>query len=288
LAQFWSQVLGFVDDPDDPNAPEDPEVLIVDPMGRHPGLLFIAVPEPKTVKNRIHLDIQPALARDVTVETLVGIGARLVADHRRPDGTGWAVLADPEGNEFCVERSRAEREGVDAASGGTGERPFPPGFRTGDERTMLAGMLEWYREGVVLKVAGVRDFDARRSPVESGTTIAGLVKHLALVEDAWFTERFAGRPQPEPWASAPWDDDLDWEFHSAGQEDFAETVALYRAACERSRSAAEGQTLDDPAVAHPTRPFNLRFAYVHLLEETARHLGHLDIIRELLDGSTGE
>ena len=68
------------------------------------------MPEPKTVKNRVHLDLEPTdRTRDEEVERLLKIGATLVADHRRPDGTGWVVLADPEGNEFCVERSAAER-----------------------------------------------------------------------------------------------------------------------------------------------------------------------------------
>jgi len=68
------------------------------------------VPEPKTVKNRVHLDLMPDdRTRDEEVERLLGIGAALVADHRKPDGGGWVVLADPGGNEFCVERSAAER-----------------------------------------------------------------------------------------------------------------------------------------------------------------------------------
>jgi predicted enzyme related to lactoylglutathione lyase len=71
---------------------------------------FQDVPEGKSVKNRIHLDVQPVdRTRDEEVEWLVGIGASIVADHRQPDGTGWVVMADPEGNEFCVERSAAER-----------------------------------------------------------------------------------------------------------------------------------------------------------------------------------
>jgi hypothetical protein len=73
-------------------------------------MLFQRVPEGKTVKNRVHLDLQPTdRTRDEEVERLLGLGASLVADHRRPDGTGWATLADPEGNEFCVERGVAER-----------------------------------------------------------------------------------------------------------------------------------------------------------------------------------
>jgi Glyoxalase-like domain len=109
LAGFWGQVTGYREDPEDPNHPDDPEALLVGPDGQ-PNLLFITVPEPKAVKNRVHLDLQPTdRRRDEEVERLLALGATLVADHRRPDGTGWAVLADPEGNELCVERSAAER-----------------------------------------------------------------------------------------------------------------------------------------------------------------------------------
>jgi predicted enzyme related to lactoylglutathione lyase len=105
LAGFWSRLTGRpISDEDSPG---DPEVLIELPEG--PGLLFIQVPEPKAVKNRVHLDLQPDTTRDAEVERLLGIGATLVSDMRRPDGKGWVVLADPEGNEFCVERSAAER-----------------------------------------------------------------------------------------------------------------------------------------------------------------------------------
>jgi Glyoxalase-like domain len=109
LAAFWSQVTGYQEDPEDGNHPGDPEGFLHGADGQ-PNLLFIAVPEPKTVKNRVHLDLQPTdRSRDEEVERLLGIGATLVADHRRPDGTGWVVLADPEGNELCIERSAAER-----------------------------------------------------------------------------------------------------------------------------------------------------------------------------------
>ena len=160
--------------------------------------------------------------------------------------------------------------------------------RAGDERSLLTGVLEWYREGVGLKVAGISQEHATEVVVASGTTIAGLVKHLALVEDSWFTNRFAGHGEPEPWASAPWDDDRDWEFHSALHEPIADSLALYHQACERSRVITASAALDDLAARSPQRPFNLRFAVVHLIEETARHLGHIDIMRELLDGTTGE
>ncbi|MEU9393097.1 VOC family protein [Streptomyces sp. NPDC048324] len=103
LAGFWSQVLGHPLHPE--NEPGDAEVLI-----EGASLLFITVPEAKAVKNRVHLDLQPQdRTRDEEVDRLLTLGATLVDDHRKPDGTGWAVLTDPEGNEFCVERSAAER-----------------------------------------------------------------------------------------------------------------------------------------------------------------------------------
>ena len=104
-AQFWTQVLGVVMSPDD--EPGDPEALV-----RSPGadLLFVEAPDAKSVKNRAHLDLMPEdRTRDAEVARLLALGATLVADLRRDDGTGWATLADPEGNEFCVVRSEAER-----------------------------------------------------------------------------------------------------------------------------------------------------------------------------------
>jgi hypothetical protein len=105
LASFWAAALdGSLGEDDNPG---DPEAVVHSPGG---ALLFVTVPEAKAVKNRVHLDLQPQdRTRDEEVERLLALGAALVADHRKPDGTGWATLADPEGNEFCVERSAAER-----------------------------------------------------------------------------------------------------------------------------------------------------------------------------------
>ncbi|WP_433833474.1 VOC family protein [Actinoplanes sp. CA-015351] len=104
IAAFWSRLTGFPVD-----AESDEEEALVE---CEPGLLFIAVPEAKTAKNRLHLDLQPpAGTRDEYVDKAVELGATIAADHRKPDGTGWVTLRDPEGNEFCVERSAAERAG---------------------------------------------------------------------------------------------------------------------------------------------------------------------------------
>jgi Glyoxalase-like domain len=103
IARFWGQVLGRAVSPED--GPTDDEVG----LGGEPNLLFIRVPEAKTLKNRVHVDLQPDSTRDDEVDRLTRLGAPLIDDQRRPDGTGWVVLADPAGNEFCVERSAAER-----------------------------------------------------------------------------------------------------------------------------------------------------------------------------------
>ncbi|MFF0292255.1 VOC family protein [Kitasatospora sp. NPDC004615] len=104
LGSFWAQVLEQPLQPED--FPGDPEALIAGA-----NLLFIRVPEAKAGKNRLHFDLQPQdRTRDEEVTRLLGLGATLVDDRRNADGTGWAVLADIEGNEFCVERSKAERE----------------------------------------------------------------------------------------------------------------------------------------------------------------------------------
>jgi hypothetical protein len=109
LVEFWSQASDFVEDPANPNNPGDPAGALIQP-DQHLQLLFIPVPERKTLKNRVHFDVQPTdRTRDEEVERLVGLGATVVDDRRRDDGTGWVVMGDPEGNEFCVERSVEER-----------------------------------------------------------------------------------------------------------------------------------------------------------------------------------
>jgi hypothetical protein len=102
VARFWSAVVGRPVHPDD--VPGEDEILVTG----EPGLLFVRVPDAKQVKNRVHLDLQPGATRDGEVERLVGLGATVADDRRTPDGRGWVVLADPAGNEFCVERGAAD------------------------------------------------------------------------------------------------------------------------------------------------------------------------------------
>jgi len=99
---FWSQVLDFAEDPDDPDEPGHQECLITS-RDRSQLLLFITVPGQKKVKNRVHLDLRPAdRTREQEAGRILALGASHLADHRRPDGSGWITLADPEGNEFCI------------------------------------------------------------------------------------------------------------------------------------------------------------------------------------------
>ena len=108
---WWGQVLGFSEDPRDPNEPGHEECMILSSDGRQ-RVLFIEVPEGKTVKNRLHFDLWPTdTTMNDEVDRLLALGATMVhdlRDHRGP-GSGWATLADPEGNEFCVLRSESER-----------------------------------------------------------------------------------------------------------------------------------------------------------------------------------
>lgn len=104
-------MLGYVEDFDDPNRPEHDECLILAPDGSQP-LLFIRVPDRKSVKNRVHLDLRPTdRNREDEVDRLVALGATRYQDHRRPDGSGWVTLTDPEGNEFCVLSRRPAASG---------------------------------------------------------------------------------------------------------------------------------------------------------------------------------
>ncbi|MFH8436128.1 VOC family protein [Streptomyces sp. NPDC018007] len=110
LARFWSEVTGCPLHPQD--APGAPEAQVRQTEG--PALYFNQVPEAKAGKNRLHLCLRPDTSREPEVERLLALGATLVSDLRNPDGSGWVVLADPEGNEFCVLRSASDRAATDA------------------------------------------------------------------------------------------------------------------------------------------------------------------------------
>jgi uncharacterized damage-inducible protein DinB len=161
------------------------------------------------------------------------------------------------------------------------------------EREMLEGFLDYHRATLKMKVAGLTQAQLALTTAASTLTLAGLVKHMALVEDSWFTERFAGEPMPAPFDDVDWDADRDWEMHSAVHDDPDWLVRRYDEACERSRHiVAVAASLDEEAVAGrrslDDAPFTLRWILCHMVEETARHNGHADLLREAIDGATGE
>lgn len=171
---------------------------------------------------------------------------------------------------------------------GPDNRVDPP--RQVAEREMLETFLDFYRETILWKVSGMSEEDIRKVIVPSGWSPLGMVKHLVFVEQNWFQTRFAG----EKGLAVPWtDDDPDADFRVEPNETTEQILQFYRDACERARAAAAGASLDDLAVEWPAdrppekRP-NLRWIYVHMIEETARHAGHLDVVRELIDGATGD
>ena len=152
---------------------------------------------------------------------------------------------------------------------------------TGGERQVLEVFLDLYRDIVKRKLAGLSDQQIRQRHVPSQTTLGGLVKHLTAVEREWFQGVLARLPA-EPGA-LPQDDD--WILTS--DETTQSLIAEYDRACAASRQTASGFTLDDCVPHARMGQVSLRWIYVHMIEESARHAGHADILREQTDGATG-
>jgi hypothetical protein len=167
--------------------------------------------------------------------------------------------------------------------------PDPPLAAT--ELEMLTSFLDYYRAVIADKASGLtaQQLDTRLSP--SSLTLGGIVHHLALVENWWFHDCFAGEEAGEPWDSAPFDDDPDWDFHVAATLEPDVILDRYRSQCERSRQVVAGaESLDQPTARAKRNGdhWTLRWILVHMIEETARHAGHADLIRESIDGETGD
>ena len=154
--------------------------------------------------------------------------------------------------------------------------------RVADEKTMLAAWLDAHRATLLEKVAGVTEEQARWSPVPSGTSLFGLVSHLTATERWWFSKVAGGLDVELPWT----DDNPEADWQGLPGATFADVVAAYEAECERSREVFAGLSLD--AVSGPPEPgCSVRWVAIHMVEETARHNGHVDIVRELIDGVVG-
>ena len=270
---FWSALLGL------PLRPS-----------RYPEFHSLARPDDVAVRILLQrrADDAPASAhldlacddRAAETERHLALGAVVVRRHE-----GWTVLRDPAGLEYCITDRDPDR----------GTHPVIPVVRTdppeqGSEREQLLAFLDFHRATFAMKIAGLDSAQLDTRVAASEMTLRGMLKHTASNEDHWFGAVVGGVDEPEPWASAPFGEDPDWDWHSATSDTAEELRDLWKASVERSRAALAGRDLDAPAARlHLGRTqFNVRWVVLHMIEEYARHNGHADLIRESIDGQTGE
>jgi uncharacterized damage-inducible protein DinB len=171
-------------------------------------------------------------------------------------------------------------------------RPEPP--LAADETATLIGFLDYQRATLAWKCAGLDSDGLNTQVAASSMTLGGILKHMALVEDAWFWRSLYCREYHSPWDTIDWKEDPDWEWRTAASDSPEELRAIWQEAVDRSRSlVADALTrggLDQ--LAQRTWPDgsapSLRWILCHMIEEYARHNGHADLIRESVDGETGE
>ena len=168
-------------------------------------------------------------------------------------------------------------------------RTDPPD--SGPELVQLTAFLDYQRETMLLKTDGLTGEQLAQPLMTASLTLAGLLNHLAKVEDTWFRVRFAGLPEAEWRADAAGPAEPDWDFDTATSVAPEELRDRYRTACAASREiVAQAPDLDQLS-ARPRRDgphVDLRWILIHMIEETARHAGHADLLREAIDGVVGE
>ena len=166
-----------------------------------------------------------------------------------------------------------------------------PGIRE-NESTTLGEFLDYFRAVLRRKAEGLSAEQLNTPLAPSDMTIGGMLKHLTYVEIWWFGEIFLGIDPPPPWNTVDWEADNDWDWHSAVHDTPEQLLTAYDDACAASREvAAAASGLDQESVAESRRHgghFTLRWIMVHMIEEYARHCGHADLIRESIDGETGD
>jgi uncharacterized damage-inducible protein DinB len=156
-----------------------------------------------------------------------------------------------------------------------------------DERTLLDGFLDFHRATLLWKCAELSDEELRRRSVDpSSMSLLGLVRHLTDVEQGWFVHGFAGKDRPPAYSTPDKPDD---DFDDLDSVPVADVFATYQEAVARCKEAVAGASLDDEFASRRTGTvFSLRWLYLHMIEEYARHNGHADLMRERIDGATGE
>jgi uncharacterized damage-inducible protein DinB len=172
-------------------------------------------------------------------------------------------------------------------------RPEPPA--ADDEVATLLGFLDFQRATLAWKCSGLDAAGLRATTAASSMTLGGLIKHMAFVEDSWFSRTLHGNEYQPPWDTVDWKADRDWEFRTAAEDSPEQLFALWNQAMEHSRAlvAKTLATGDGPGqLAERTWPDgrapSLRWILCHMIEEYARHNGHADLLRESIDGQTGE
>ncbi|WGW13592.1 DinB family protein [Saxibacter everestensis] len=171
-------------------------------------------------------------------------------------------------------------------------RPEPP--LAADEATTLLGFLDFQRATLAWKCSGLDEHGLGARVGNSSLTLGGLLKHLAYVEDDWSSRWLHGRDRQPPWNAVNWKSDPDWDWRSAAEDSPEELHALWRDAVARSSSLIAEALADGGLEFSARRTWpdgqapTLRWILVHLIEEYARHNGHADLLREAVDGLTGE
>ncbi|MFL6130024.1 MAG: DinB family protein [Mycobacteriales bacterium] len=164
------------------------------------------------------------------------------------------------------------------------DRTDPPA--AGDERALLDGYLDYHRQTLLWKCAGLTADQLRERPIPpSQLSLHGLVRHLADVERSWFRERFAGQDVPDLFYL---EDNPDADFLDTADADPEADLALYRGEVAAVRATVRDRGLDETFTSPKGQTYSLRWLYLHMIEEYARHNGHADLIRERIDGATGE
>lgn len=172
-------------------------------------------------------------------------------------------------------------------------RPEPPS-RAGETATLL-GFLDFLRATFAWKCAGLDAAGMRATIGPSSMTLGGMMKHLTWVEDFWFSRRLHGNDAAAPWDQVDWEADSDWDWNSAEQDTPEQLRLLWQDAVDRSRglvaAALETGGLESPGHrlgGETAEQPHLRWMLVHMIEEYARHVGHADLLRESIDGLTGD
>jgi len=171
-------------------------------------------------------------------------------------------------------------------------RPEPP--VASDEVSTLLGFLEFQRATLGWKSQGLGSRELQRKIASSSMTLGGILKHMAYVENHWFSDWLMGREKLSPWREVDWSQDRDWDWNSAANDSPEQLARLWLDACELSRLNVESTLKNSNLgqLAKRTWPNgespSLRWILMHMIEEYARHNGHADLIRESIDGQVGE